>query len=110
MALSHRWDPTVSARMPTELLPASLLRGSSFLERNHRHGPEQDRAALLVDLEKGLTVKAEGASGFSRQGHSPVWAHGNYASHALQVYVARSTQGQTGRLPNCHLTALPIIR
>lgn len=56
--------------------------GSSLLERDHRHWPEQDRAALLVDLKKGFTIEAEGASGFSRQGHSPVWAHGNYASHA----------------------------
>lgn len=35
-----------------------------------------------MDLEIGFTVKAEGPSGFSRQGHSPVRAHGNYASHA----------------------------
>ena len=56
--------------------------GPSPLDRDQRHRPQQDRAALLVDLEIGFTVKAKGTSGFSRQGHSPVWAHGNYASHA----------------------------
>ena len=56
--------------------------GSSFFDRNERHRPEQDRAALLVDLKERFTIEAESASGFSRQGHSPIWAHGNNASHA----------------------------
>ena len=36
-----------------------------------------------MDLEKGFTFESEGPSRLSRQCHSPVWAHGNYASHAF---------------------------
>ena len=86
-------------------LAASLLRRSSFLERDHRHRPEQDRAALLVDLEKGLTVKAEGASGFGREGHSPVLAHGNYASHA-----SPSIRGELHATSNWPIAKLPLDR
>jgi len=60
---------------------------------------------LLVDLKKGLTVKPEGASGFSRQSDSPVWAHGNYASHAPP-----SIRGALDAGSNWPIAKLPLDR
>ena len=83
---------------------------SSLVERHHRHRSEHYRAALLVNLKKGFTFQSEGASGLSRQGHSPVWAHGNYASHAFRSIPVASPLGQMPLVTNWHLTATPIIR
>ena len=79
-------------------------------ERDHRDRPEHDGAALLVDLEEGFAFEPEGTPGFSRKGHSPVWAHGNYASHANGSIRRPAPHGQTARVSNCHLTAWPMIR
>jgi hypothetical protein len=99
-------QPSGGLRTRSELAgPPSGGSCSSLFERDHRHGPQQDRAALLVDLKKGFTVKAEGASGFSRQGHSPVWAHGNYASHA-----PTSIRGATLARSNRPIVKLPLDR
>ena len=79
-------------------------------ERDHGDRPEHDCAALLVDLEERFAFEPEGTPGFSRKGHSPVWAHGNYASHAKRSIPCRAPHGQIALVTNCHLTATPIIR
>ena len=74
---------------------------ASLREWDHRDRPEHDCAALLVDLEERFAFETKGTPRFSRKGHSPVWAHGNYASHAKAVYLAASTwsNSPTDKLP-----------